>query len=59
MNNNINPIKCIVKKFLQIITISNYIHQKSFYNLRHLDQNNNQQSQVKNEQQRKENQKNN
>ena len=57
MNNNINPIKCLAKKFLQIITISNYIHQKSFYNLRYLDQNNNQQSQVKNEQQRKENQK--
>ena len=57
MNNNINPIKCLAKKFLQIITISNYIHQKVFYNLRYLDQNNNQQSQVKNEQQRKKNQK--
>ena len=57
MNNYINPIKCLVKNFLQIITISNYIHQKVFYNLRYLDQNNNQQSQDKNEQQRKKNQK--
>ena len=52
MNNNINLIKCLINKILQIITISNYIHQKSFYNLRDLEQ-----TQVQSEQKRKENQK--
>jgi len=52
MNNNINIIKCLINNILQIITISNYIHQKSFYNLRYLEQ-----TQVQSEQKIKENQK--
>jgi len=52
MNNNINLIKCLINKILQIITISNYIHQKTFYNLRYLEQ-----TQVQSDQKRKENQK--
>ena len=55
--NNMNPIRNLKNSILQIITLSKYIQQKTFLNLRYLDTNNKQQTSFQTSSQRKDNQK--